>query len=179
MDIWESIGIIASIASINSVIPVTLSIYILVTEKRNRRRNLDKIRRFNPREKSCVVIIDVGDKDVSMRESVESWMYDQPEFKGYPKENIFHVPYIKILTESDIDDLLKKIRAVQKEVMSKGTRNIHLFVRGPLALSAMLGVEFKNCCPVIFYQRNTTTSKDYINWGPIQRPNRKVIKGAV
>lgn len=115
MDIWKNIGNIASIASIISVIPVTLSLFILVTEKRNRQKNLENIRRSNPREKSCVVIIDVGDKDVSMRESVESWMYDQPEFKSYPKENIFHVSYIKIVTESDIDDLLKKNKGSSKK----------------------------------------------------------------
>ncbi|MCX7921557.1 MAG: hypothetical protein N3B21_06010 [Clostridia bacterium] len=166
---WAAISNIASIVTILSFIPILWSLIILFGIKRKRYSNQKKIREGDIISDSAILIVDIGE-GFYIRETVERWVYSQPKFEGFSSEDVYYIDLKKRIEESDINKFLDRLRDTRDKILSKGVKNIHLFYRGPVAISAIIGAEFSNGYQKVFlYQNDNTTPDGYVNLGTLRR----------
>lgn len=100
----QCLSIIGSWASIIGIIPVILGFCIYLFFNAKRKKNLKKLLNWEPRDKSAVLIVDIG-AGMSIYAQVIDWLGNS-DLKGIPTENIYRVDCRKNITSSDIDKIM-------------------------------------------------------------------------
>lgn len=165
MELWSFIDKASQITGLLGFLPVVGTLWLVWGGERRRRRELRMICEA-PGARPAVLIVDVGEG--SIRPAVENRLRQQPGFGGFPPDRIHHLDYPKKdLDAGGVDALMEQFRKIEREIMAAGCDKIHLFLRAPLVVGAMVGAELSNRTAVILYQKSPNS--DYEKWGPLQR----------
>lgn len=170
---WDIIGKTSYIASLISLVPICISLWLVIQIKGQRRKQLAEIRK-HPGARPAFLIIDVVPSN-SIKNTVVSWIGNEPKFEdlkgkdGIPSDIIFHLNRDEPTTPDTLDNLIKDFRKIKAQIMQRGTDQLHMFCSAPMEVAIMIGAELGNSMPVIVYH-NKRNKTGYEDWGPMERP---------
>lgn len=163
---WELMDKASQVVGVFGIAPVLGTLWLVWGTERRRRGELRTIRE-TPGSRPAVLIVDVGEG--SIRPAVENWLRQQQGFQDFPPDRIHHLDHPdQRLEPGQIDIFMDRFRKIEREIMAGGCDKIHLFLRVPGIVAAMIGAELSNRTAVILYHKNPNRS-DYENWGPLHR----------
>lgn len=77
------------------------------------------------------------------------------------------VNWEKEVTPATLDDLLERVRMARAELQAKGCDSLHLFIRGPVMVGALVGALLGNGIPTALYHMDS--KQGYQSWGYLYR----------
>jgi len=163
---WEYLGNLGTILGIATFAPVIYAIWSYIQYIRLEKKALEKIR-SEPGVLPVVLIVDVG--GASIRNDVEAFLRQQDGFQGFDFDGRVFVVHrdSKHIQASDVDDIIKSVEEKQNEIRAIAADKIHLFMKVPIPLAAMVGEVLANSITTIVYHKQRNTG--YENWGTLHR----------
>lgn len=143
----DPIGIVMGLLM---AIPVLWTWYELVFGRRRRHQQYLAAIRKAPGERPAVLIIDLlPGRDI--RVAVENYCHQSEKLREVSRQRTFHLRRDGVGLY-ELDKFKQELRDLIREMYAQGVDRIHYFHAGPGMVSAVVGAELANGCPVWLYQ---------------------------
>lgn len=143
---WDDLGKLANVLQLLTSIPVFLAAVYYILYRRRIRRALDELDRKGG-VKPAVLAVDCmgGDISVQVQEALRK--------QGIAIESSMVRTYKQpAVSPETAHTYLVELRELRDQLISEGVTELHLFIRGPVALAVGIGAIFDSTFPVRVYQ---------------------------
>jgi len=164
---WLWLDRFAIILGIAAFVPIVFAAWEYVAYISREEKALERIRR-EPGESPAVLLVEANEDGGSSRNQVQKFLGRQAGFKTMDFDRDLHVVLHEgSLTDADLDGLIRRVREEYQKIAEMGADRIHLFLRVPVVMGAMVGEVLANRIPVVVYHYDRTMG--YQNWGLLHR----------
>ncbi|MEW8980043.1 MAG: hypothetical protein AB2385_16785 [Symbiobacterium sp.] len=136
--------------------------------RRMRKRWAEQARRITVGDQAVpgVLIINVASEPISatVRRFVATQEWGWERLDELPWQEVV---WAKEVTPEILDDLLDRVRTARAELQARGCDSLHLFIRGPVMIGALVGALLGNGIPTILYHMDS--KQGYQSWGYLYR----------
>ena len=143
---WEIIGNLANILQIVTAIPVFLAAAYYILHRRRIKRALADLNQREG-EKTAVLAIDCmgGSILVQAQEHLRRLNISMPSaiIEEYQRQSV---------SPESVHVYLRELRELRDRMIAEGVTELHLFIRGPVALAMGIGAIYDSNFPVHVYQ---------------------------
>ncbi len=163
---WAALGNIGTVLGIISFVPIVYAVWEYMQYIRREEKERAKIHSESGTQ-PAVLIVDIG--GMGIRNEVEAFLKSEAGFEDFDFESRVFVVHKdeRNIDASSVDGILQEVEDKVDAIRAKAADKIHLFLKVPVPIAAMVGEVLANRTPVLMYHKQP--NKGYQNWGTLHR----------